>query len=398
MIRPVLLLICAAGAVLSARDAALAWRRGEALATLARGEPVRADGHWLGTDPQISLIAANAALQLNPAANQPGADAAARASLARDPLDPAALYVLAVMGERRQPGTALPIFQLIERLSRREVGAELALERAAAARGDAGAALTHLDRILSTAPDLAPPLLQAIAPTTADTQLRQRFISYAARPWFPQLIAQVIDAGQPIEAATVLLAAGARFQPPAALEDLRSKLFSRATELNDTAGLSILLNGLPAARQHAAVQFAPTSATADPGLYVLRWSLASDEVVNARLDPPAGLAISIASDRTAAAARRITLLPPGHYRLSHQLSHEAGTARPGLAWDMICGDPATGQIHQLVSAPAGTTRWQAEMIIGPGCSIQRWTLTATGDSSQAGSNATLSDIRLERLP
>ena len=240
--------------------------------------------------------------------------------------------------------------------------------------------------------------MQAIAPTTADTQLRQRFISYAARPWFPQLIAQVIDAGQPIEAATELLAAGARFQPPAALEDLRSKLFSRATELNDTAGLSILLNGLPAARQHAAVQFAPTSATADPGLYVLRWSLASDVVVNARLDPPAGLAISIASDRTAAAARRITLLPPGHYRLSHQLSHEAGTARPGLAWDMICGDPATGQIHQLVSAPAGTTRWQAEMIIGPGCSIQRWTLTATGDSSQAGSNATLSDIRLERLP
>ena len=398
MIRPVLLVMCAAGAMLSARDAALAWRRGEALATLARGEPVRTGGQWLDADPQLSLIAANAAVQLNPAANPPGAEAAARASLARDPFDPAALYVLAVMGERRRPGTALPIFQLIERLSRREVGAELALERAAAASGDAGAALTHLDRILSTAPDLAPPLLQAIAPTTADPQLRQRFITYAARPWFPQLITQVIDTGQPIEAATELLAAGARFQPHAALEDLRGKLFSRATELNDAAGLKGLLAGLPAARQRATAQFAPTTATADPGLYVLHWALASDEVVNARLDPPAGLAISIASDRIAAAARRITLLPPGRYRLSHQLSHEAGTARPGLAWDMICGDPATGQIHQLVSAPAGPARWQADLVIGPGCSIQRWTLTATGDSSQAGSNVTLGNIRLERLP
>ena len=136
MIRPVLLVMCAAGAMLSARDAALAWRRGEALATLARGEPVRTGGQWLDADPQLSLIAANAAVQLNPAANPPGAEAAARASLARDPFDPAALYVLAVMGERRRPGTALPIFQLIERLSRREVGAELALERAAAASGD----------------------------------------------------------------------------------------------------------------------------------------------------------------------------------------------------------------------------------------------------------------------
>ena len=65
---------------------------------------------------------------------------------------------------------------------------------------------------------------------------------------------------------------------------------------------------------------------------------------------------------------------------------------------MICGDPATGQIHQLVSAPAGPARWQADLVIGPGCSIQRWTLTATGDSSQAGSNVTLGNIRLERLP
>ena len=116
MIRPVLLVMCAAGAMLSARDAALAWRRGEALATLARGEPVRTGGQWLDADPQLSLIAANAAVQLNPAANPPGAEAAARASLARDPFDPAALYVLAVMGERRRPGTALPIFQLIEDL------------------------------------------------------------------------------------------------------------------------------------------------------------------------------------------------------------------------------------------------------------------------------------------
>lgn len=394
MRRVILILVTILLGALSLRDAVGEWARNQALMALARGEQPRAAPMLAGEDPATTLALASADLARNPAAALTGAGAAAREVLLRDPLAPAALHILGILAERRAPGSGLPAFRLAERLSRREIGNELVLERVAANHSDLADTVRHLDRALSVDPGLAPTLLGPLVPALTDPVIRAEFQRYGHRRWYPRLVMAAIDGNLAVTETTDLLTAMTARIPDLPHEYLADALFRRATDRNDLAGLQSLRNALPAAQRRAAANFAVTGATLDKRLSLLGWQLRADEAREADFAPPDGLNITISAERTEEVARRVTLLPAGHYVLAHAIAADADRPTAGLIWQLDCANPAIAIWRQPARPAVGSGRWAGAVDIPANCPIQHWSLLATSEDSQSGASVRISQLGL----
>ncbi len=387
---------------LSYRDASLSYWRNQAALSYDRGTAPPGIPAWVADDPQIKATAAEANLmtgRVRPAA-LPAIAANAKAALRLDPLNPAAVFELGKAVEPRDAAAAANFYELAERLSRREVPNEIALEALAAVQGDVAGAITRIDRIVSVAPALRKTIFAALAPALEDQTIRGVVSRYAGRPWYSEMLSAAIEGDADPAAVEFLIRAGHAHLAEDTAAALHARLMTKVIAAGNFDAAARLFAALPAPRRSALGQIGFLRETTDPRGTPLTWRLANEPGLAVALSGADGLSISIEADQPKRASSRTTLLSPGGYVILQTLSYDARAPRAGITWDVVCAGPQPKSLwHQPIPPRQGeTVTYRARLNIPSGCGAQEWRLQAIGQGGNLPSVVTLGDLSLARQP
>lgn len=374
-------------AVLAAREAALSWYHTRPLAS------VPAWAH----DPAYALRTTMAPLAPGEqsAARAAAMQTAARIVLRSDPLNAIAMRQLGLAQQLAGSGTGLAELDLAEQLSRRDLAVQLALIEKEAKAGDLPATLRHYDRALMVYPASDAQLFPLLTDALDDRDIRTALVPYVGRGWFGRFAGRALALGaDPLAFAALLQETGKQLDAGQAAR-LWPGVLDRLARSGQSNAARKLAEKLPGLGPGTLDQLGFSEATADPRLGSLGWRLGGDASVTASFDDKGRLAISIASNRSATAGERITLLEAGTYRIRQQLAYEAGTPRARLTWDVRCLASSRQPLLRAI-LPAATGTSEQELVVPKDCPAQVWRLSATADISQVDSAAELVSLVLER--
>lgn len=318
----------------------------------------------------------------------------ARAALLRSPLDAAAMRQLAMLADLERPQDAPRLVLLAERISRRDLMTQLYLLDEAAARGDIPATLRHYDRALVVQPQARAALYPALAHAMADPSARLAIRAYARRQWFKNFVPNAVAQGAPPQAMIALLAEVRPHMPRSEYEDLATLLLGQLVSDGHLAEASELAAQVQGNRFNALGSIEFSEATADRRLGPFAWGLQNDEAVETELYGRDEIRVSIAPARSALAAERVTVFPPGEYEFLQELTYDAATPRATLTWEARCGGNATPLWKQRLPTAPGRVIYRALLSIPDSCSGQTWRITASADETQFPSIAQVGGLRL----
>lgn len=384
-------------AAISWRDAALQYWRRQAAQDIASGGNVPS---MFAHDPQIRLALALARFQnLAVDRNEAAVFAAdARATLRSDPINPDALYVLGMVAEQGRLGAGIPFFALAERLSRRHVYNELALESVLSAQGDLAGAVARIDNLVSVAPDMAAPIFSSIAPALQDASLRAAFVPYSRRPWYGYLVKSAVENGVDTTTILTLLHSGGRFINPAMKADIYAGLIRRSMSDKDFVSVRRLVDELPSKDRQTIASFGFLPGSNDPRLSVLGWTLANDATTSAAIGGDGKLSVSVEGEQSRVVATRTTLLAAGRYVLTQTVGHDLSSSRAGLIWNLSCTLSPDVPIWRQPIPDRGveSASYQSIITIPVNCAAQDWGLISVGEAGQGASTVTIGGLQLRR--
>jgi hypothetical protein len=384
-------------AVVSWHDAALQYWRLHAMEDIADGNGVPS---LFARDPLVRIGLALVHVENGSVGSAEMASLAAdaRTALRVDPVNPAALYILAMASERFHPGSGIPLLTLAERESRRLIYTQLALESLLAAKGDLAGAVAHIDDLIEVAPDMSVGIFTAIDPALPDPSLRAAFARYADRWWYGYLVKSAVENGVDIATVKDLLHTSQRSIDPDMKATIYAILIRRVVAEKDFDAARQFAAQLPAKDQRTIADFGLSQASTDPQLSVLGWTLVNDATTSAAIGNDGTLAITVGAEQSQMVASRTTLLSPGDYTLTQSVGHDQASPRAGLIWDLVCaGSPDMSLWHQHMPDGGGETEtYQVIITIPSDCSAQDWRLTALGATGQVASTVTLGNLRLQR--
>lgn len=398
----IILTLSLVAAAVSYRDASLSYWRNQAALSYDSGTAPLGIPAWAADDPQIKVTAAEANLMMGrvgPAA-LPAIAANAKAALRLDPLNPAAVFELGKAVEPRDAAAAAKFYDLAERLSRREVPNEIALEALAGEQGDVAGAITRIDRIVSVAPALRKTVFAALVPALEDPTIRDALSRYAGRPWYFGMLWAAIEGDADPLAVEFLIRAGQSHLANDTATTLHARLMTKVIAAGNFDAAARLFAALPAPRRSALGQIGFSRATTDPRGAPLTWRLANEPGLAVALSGADGLSISIEADQPARAASRTTLLSPGEYGILQTLSYDERAPRAGITWDVVCAGPQPRSLwHQPMPPRQGeAATYRARLNIPSGCGAQEWRLQAIGQGGNFPSVVMLSGLSLARQP
>ncbi|WP_156495529.1 hypothetical protein [Croceicoccus estronivorus] len=379
-------------ALLAAHNAALSWWRVQTVSEV----PVWAQ------DATFALRATMTPLALGetPVSRAARMREAARAVLRTAPLDPAAPRQLGLADELAGKGSGLAQLRLAERLSRRDLPTQLALIEQEAQAGDLPATLLHYDRALTVHPASEDQLLPLLAVALDDADIRAALVPYADRPWFSRLARRAISQGADPLALARLLQAIRQTDGRQELADtlwpiILAKLISSG-QVNDARTLA---GNLPGQNPQALNQLGfSKAATNDPRLGPLGWRMTGEGPVAASFNKPGQLAIRVASNRSGVVTERVTLLPPGRYRVMQDITYPATGPKARLTWGLRClGKPSRQLDRHSLPAASGSRTHTFTLTIPADCPAQAWQLSATATLAQSDSEVQLTALSLKRL-
>jgi len=307
---------------------------------LSAGDPARA--HTLAPwDGQITArlsqqrLADDAGAQARVATEQ-----LARRALNQDPTAVASVATLGLAAQMRDnTAGARRLMDYAQRLSRRNLQAQLWAVEGAVARGDIPGALRHYDialRTSTTAPNLLFPVL---ASAISDPAIQSNLVPVLARQpiWGPGFVTYVASSGTDPRATASLFTKLHRFHVPIAAE-----------------ATSVVITSLVAAsamdeawRYYAAVRpGAERSASRDPRFTAelstpsaFDWTAVSDGSVSASIERGVAggrLDFSAAPGASSVVLQQMQMLPAGAYRLE---GHGSGIEQPEQSrpyWVLTC--------------------------------------------------------------
>lgn len=322
-----------------------------------------------------------------------GSGAAALESLARQPLDAAALRQLA-LEDGLENASGVQLLQLAAQVSRRDRDTQLYLLEMNAQAGDMPAALRHYDALLSANPQTGPVLLGILARGLNDPALRAALLPYAARSWFPGLVRQATSADLDPQHALALAREAGLLRQASSRNAIAPPLIRALHARGATAAAVGLADELGIAGWQG---LGFTAATLDPRLGPLAWKLERSGSGAAQWREPDALAITVAPLRSAIVAQRQTLYTPGSYLLSFALQTVSGGAASELEWALACPGMTPMTVIGEVQAGEGTDRRLTFAVTIPsGCHRQQWRLRALGADTASATTIELSDIDLEQ--
>jgi tetratricopeptide (TPR) repeat protein len=329
-------------------EAALQWRPDSSVALVTLGE--NRLGATSPTDAELAEIAA-----------------LGRRALAADPLAPRAIRLIGLTAYvKGDDAAADSIVRRAAARSYRDFGAWLWLFNQSMRRGDYREALTALDPLLRTHPELSDALFPSLVAIANDPLLQPSVVDLLANapPWraaFLRTLAQD-PTGKP--AANVLLTGLAATAHPPQSDELASYLDAVIADGDFRSAFLTWMKFLPP-DQSRSVAFAYNGDFELPltGL-AFDWSLspvrgAVSEVVDSG-DAAAGKVLRVVFSDTRVAYRhtaKLMLLSPGNYELRGWIRTEELNTPRGMRWRVTC---AVGKNQRLVESDPfkGTIAWR----------------------------------------
>ncbi len=398
-VRAAVLLCCTVAALLSCRDASLAYWASRLGESLEAGHAHFAMPAWAAQSTQVQLINDQHALWMEtlPDSALPRVADNARAELVREPLEPSALYQLGMLAERRAAGTGRPLFELVERVTRREVPNELELEGLAVQRADNAAAIAHVDHAVLYVPALGDQIFPALVPAIADPAILKIIMRYADRPWYYGFIRQAIDQGGDPDAITGLIRAGSGHLQTMYINELNASLISALINSGNIGAARRISGGLAPDIRKGLGEMGFSQIATNPHLTPLSWTIDGRGGINTRLEESGTLAVTAGPEQSGLAASRVTMFAPGTYAFVQTIVHDASTPRAGIVWDVLCAGQAQQVIwHQPVSfGQSGRTTTRATVIFPTGCDAQAWRLQVVGADGDEPSTVSITNLAVQ---
>jgi hypothetical protein len=370
-------------ALAAGRDALIAWSLAINAAEVQR--------HVAG-DPAVALALADRLLPPDKPPTPAQADALVRdtaAVLRSRPLHATALRDLARARAPLDVSRAEMLLLLAQRVSRRDPSTQNLLLRLAAERGDYGAAMAHLDRILTVNPKAIAIFRDTMVMLLDDPEAVHNLARFGNRPWFTDF---------------ALYAAG-RVASPENLADLLMHSGMADEDHRGAIAPPVLRRLIAAGRYEQAREFAMrfvrasrsqldgfgiSAATTARALAPLSWRLGDGDKAQASLIGASTIAIDAYPGVPAVALERITLLPPGSYVLEQQVGQNDAEQPVSLEWRLACGDAAAPILRQPV--PVAAYRLRVE--IPRDCPAQRWQLRVQVGDVPTGARLEVARLRL----
>lgn len=354
-------------------------------------------------NPQIALARTDKALT-GPDAVEPAVvravDAAARAALAAEPLNPMAVRQYALAQQLQMRGDYRQTLALAEQLSRRDAPTQVALLRLASNAGDYQGFVDHFDRLVSANPRSGASLYAAMGQSLADPRLRQELTRLSARPWFTGFLIAISRNREvdPAPVAAFLTEGRVRLDDRAA--PAVTALVGRLLQQDDYAGARAVALTSGKTTQGALDDFALRARNADPAFAPLTWRIFATRVVDARFGEESTLDVELQPDSAATIADRVTHLPPGGYALTWTTANTSAAMGTQIQWRMACGagDRAPQVWLGDSEIRANSQPDRAAVTIPANCPVQRWRLTASSAAQQAPAAFAIRDAELRRAP
>lgn len=317
-----------------------------------------------------------------------------RQILKETPLDAVALRQLSLLeADEGEQGGLADALSIAERISRRDIGTEIALFDLSAKQGEYDAALRHLDRAVTVHPQVGASVFPLLASALGDAKFRATVSRYSARPWFRSFLAVAADAAAPVEAAAWVL------ESRIALSDKDGSALPRLlTRLVDDGRYEIarrLVITSGAGTDAAIDQAGFTAATTQGGLAPLTWRLTGNEIIRAEVEGEATLGIEVQPGGQGQVAERIMHLSPGRYVLDQHVEGTESATGGALNWLITCGAKASKSEpiwEQAVPVPPAAAQYRSSFVIPQNCPLQRWKLSVLAPEGQS---AALIRLRLQ---
>lgn len=328
-----------------------------------------------------------------------------RRSLAGEPLNAKALsYYGATYDKQKMTPASRKYFVLAERVSRRELGAQMAFVFEAAEKRKEEEALARINRLLRTsysARDRLFPLLANVITRPDGRRAMARYVSKDT-PWLADFTTFAIDRGTDPSAVTAWVTGMGGLPNGLKYREVEILLFRALDARRQYSAIADLLPVIKATPKGLAQSVAISDAELVTEWQPLSWELAEGSglivspVVNDKGD---GLAFSISLNGgiSGNALRKIVLLAPGKYRL--KIDQRSGATVNGepvpvqSSWEFSCleGDAA----KSLWRSEGVMARIDQNLTVPTGCRIQQIRLRVRAPNDHASSEALVGPISLQ---
>lgn len=307
-------------------------------------------------------------------------------ALARSPVDSRAAAVLAMVATAENDvNLAMRRNRYAERLSRRNVQAQLLMIEERVGQGDVAGALVHYDRALRVSNSAREVLLPVLAQAAARPEIAARLVPFvkARPPWWSDFVDQLVAEGSPA-AAVANVIPGIALGTASEIERDRLELALRKLV---TAGDYTAARAAYAAARSPALADAPIrdgSFEDEPLLAPFDWWFASEAGLAAAREQREGAdgayALSLVRDpgKTGEVANQFLRLKPGRYRLSAKVGDIAASEidRPRIRLRCAASNDLIADLV-LPNTEGKVGAFSGEFTVPEGCQGQ-WLVLATG--------------------
>ncbi len=320
------------------------------------------------------------------------ADALAREALRRDPTAVAALSALGVDADvRGDRQGARRLFEQANRLSRRDLKAQLWGIEDAVGRGDVPGALRAYDIALRTHPYLLDLLFPVLVGASADQSIRQQMVrTLAARPaWGTDFVNFVAAGAVDPDVTASLLTDLARARVPVPATARRDAVAGLVKAGRLDAAWRYYSSTRPGADRRRGRDPRFTARIDTPS--VLDWVPVDADGIVAMLGD-GGLDFSAPASVGGAVIAQTQLLPPGRYRIAGRASEIAGDAAARPYWVLQC----RGETRELGRAVlgAGDGTFAAEVTVPADCPAQTLALVVRPSDAIGGMTGRVEEVAL----
>lgn len=325
-------------------------------------------------------------------------------SLIDTPLSRSSLRIIGMdAAQRGEADVAHSAMILSHRLSRRDPWAEIWLLEQAAREENFEGILTHFDAALAVNPELAPALNPILIEATAFPEVRLTLKKYlrANASWTPGYLVAASEDAELDDLADLVLPVSHHLRDDPFIPAISTIVYRLAGDGRWDEAMRLAdatWNDFDAAEF---AKFAPRSASSDPRLGKLAWSLGSEQGISSTLTEDGGIDVSLSPLARGTIANRDIRIPgPGTYTLTQRVEfgRNGGDARIRWLADCISGSSNAPQRvwEQTIPVGARATIYRPSLFVPAGCNLLRFSLVGTGPEGQSEASLSIEDLEFAR--
>jgi hypothetical protein len=307
-------------------------------------------------------------------------------------------YVADMKGDSQR---ALALIKMSERLSRRDVGAQMWLIEHHARANDTVETLQHYDIVLTTTPNTQPILFPRLSNAIGEASIRTALMPYIRqeRGWANAFLTYAINDKKALT-STVALVSEARKLPGS--ENSRSQLITllgRLVAENRFEDARLIYGLVPGAKQARLIDPAFDDSDRDTNFGIMGWSVLNEPDAGGgfstqKSDVKPSLSIYANSGNTRVVATKLLYLQPGKYQLLIKLSRLERGDGGYLQFRLRCPAQTPSTPFWILGL---STKFASSPLPIPGdCQVQLLEIVASGGKGQLGMEAVVDSIAISR--